>query len=215
MSEREQARKEFMTGLRKRGTEDERVLSAMAKVPRERFVDSEHEDVALSDYALPIACGQTISQPSLVAAMTAALKISPKHKVLEIGTGSGYQAAILSHLAKHVFSIERFPLLAEIAKERLKKLGIENVSISEGDGAEGLPGEAPFDRIMVTAAAPHMPPALTEQLAAGGILILPLGPPGDIQTLIRVTKSGAGALKSEDLMSVRFVPLLPGRNPVP
>ncbi len=204
-----------MAGLRKRGTEDERVLSAMAKVPRERFVDSEHGDVALSDYALPISCGQTISQPSLVAAMTEALKISPEHKVLEVGTGSGYQAAIISHLAKHVFSIERFPLLAETAKKRLKKLGIENVTVIEGDGAEGLPGEAPFDRIMVTAAAPWVPPALIEQLANGGILLTPIGPEGEIQTLTRLTNSGPGPLKTEELMSVRFVPLLRGRNPAP
>jgi len=212
MSEREKARKEFVASLRKRGVADERVLKAMARVPRESFVETEHEDIAFADQALPIACGQTISQPSLVGAMTAALKISSDHKVLEVGTGSGYQAAILSYLTKHVFSIERFPLLAEIARERLKKLGIENVSVIEGDGAEGLPREAPFDRIMITAAAPVVPPALTEQLADGGILLIPIGPVCEVQMLTRIRKIAPGVLKTDELMAVRFVPLVPGRN---
>jgi len=214
MRKREKTRNEFISSLRKRGIDDKRVLAAMEKVPRERFVEREHEDIAFSDQALPIACGQTISQPSLVAAMTAALKIAPEHKILEIGTGSGYQAAILSHLAHKIVSVERFSALAKIARERLGELGIGNVTVIEGDGAEGLPGEAPFDRIMLTAAALRVPPALMGQLADNGILIAPLGPPGEIQMLTRFTKKASGVLETEELMAVRFVPLLPGTKPV-
>lgn len=213
MSEREIARTEFMAGLRKRGIKDPRVLSAMDKVPRDQFVESSEQESAFSDRALPIPCGQTISQPSLVAAMTEALRVSSEHRVLEIGTGSGYQAAILAHLAKHVFSIERFSRLAKIADARIKKLGIENVTVIEGDGTEGLQAEAPFDRIMVTAAAPEIPPVLIGQLVGGGVLIAPVGFRNEIQQLRRITKTPSGATQAEDLMAVRFVPLLQGKGP--
>ena len=193
-----------------RGISDRRVLAAMRAVPRHRFVPPELVAHAYDDGPLPIGHGQTISQPYVVAAMTEALAIEPTHNVLEIGTGSGYQAAILAHLAGKVVSIERYKTLADIARERLKSLGLDNVTVIAADGALGAPEFAPFDRIIVTAAAPKIPPAWREQLKEGGILVVPIGPASGVQTLTKLTKRG-GEWKREELMAVRFVPLVAGK----
>jgi len=201
---------EFLLTLRRRGIADQGVLRAMDEVPRERFVEPTFADSAYADQALPIACGQTISQPYVVAYMTEQLEMESHHRVLEVGTGSGYQAAVLSHLAREVVSVERYRTLAEEARERLKALGYENVDIVVGDGFAGEPDRAPYDRIIVTAAAETIPEALLDQLADGGIMILPLGPHGGGQELVKLTKTGE-ALSRETLIAVRFVPLLPGQ----
>jgi protein-L-isoaspartate(D-aspartate) O-methyltransferase len=203
-------RMEFLLGLRRRGIMDPAVLRAMDEVPREYFVMAEFSDSASLDQALPIECGQTISQPYVVAFMTERLDLEPHHRVLEIGTGSGYQAAVLSRLAAHVVSIERYRTLAEAARGRLRTLGFANVDIIVGDGLEGAPELAPFDRIIVTAAAEEVPQGLVNQLAKGGIMILPLGPQEGAQNLVKLTKTDDG-LDREDLIAVRFVPLLPGK----
>jgi protein-L-isoaspartate(D-aspartate) O-methyltransferase len=203
-------RMEFQLAMRKRGISDKAVLRALDEVPREQFVDAGFEDNAYSDQALPIACGQTISQPYVVAYMTAMLDVKPEHRVLEIGTGSGYQAAVLSRIAKSVVSLERYRTLADTARARLKKLGYDNAEVLLGDGLHGEPIRAPYDRIIVTAAAESVPKALTDQLAEGGIMILPLGPQSGTQMLVRLRKRG-GELKREDLIGVRFVPLLSGQ----
>jgi protein-L-isoaspartate(D-aspartate) O-methyltransferase len=204
-------RMEFQLGLRRRGISDQAVLKAMDAVPREHFVAAEFADSAYADQALPIACGQTISQPFVVAYMTEKLEVEPQHRVLEIGTGSGYQAAILARLAREVVSIERYRTLADAARERLKTLGYTNVTIRSGDGMAGAPDLAPFDRIMVTAAAEQVPEALVAQLAEGGKMVLPVGPRHDAQYIVRLTKQPDGALTREELIAVRFVPLLPGQ----
>ena len=206
-----EARMEFLLGLRRRGIRDTKVLRALEIVPRERFVGEAQAEFAFADRALPIDCGQTISQPYMVAAMTEALEVRPDHKVLEIGTGSGYQAAILAHLAKSVISIERYRTLADEARARLAELGLANVTVLVGDGTEGARDYAPFDRIIVTAAAPKIPKALIEQLAPGGILLAPLGPRDGVQMLTRLEKRPGGELKTEELMAVRFVPLVAGK----
>ena len=203
-------RMEFLLALRQRGIFDQAVLRAMDEVPREHFVDPHLIESAYADHALPIACGQTISQPYVVAYMTERLAVRPHHRVLEIGTGSGYQAAVLSKLAREVVGIERYRTLAELARGRLKTLGYGNVEVLVGDGLIGAPARAPFDRIIVTAAAETIPDALTEQLAIGGIMVLPLGPHAGPQTLVKLTRTADG-LDREDLIAVRFVPLLPGR----
>jgi len=163
---------------------------------------------------MPIACGQTISQPFVVAYMTEQLQVRPNHRVLEVGTGSGYQAAVLSRIAREVVTLERYRTLANSARARLKTLGYTNVEVLLGDGLGGEPLRAPYDRIMVTAAAENIPSALTAQLAEGGIMVLPLGPHGGPQELIKLTKAGQGpgdGLARESLIAVRFVPLLPGQ----
>ena len=203
-------RMEFMLTLRRRGIGDQAVLRAMDEVPREYFVAPQHAGAAYADHALPIACGQTISQPYVVAYMTEQLRVQPHHRVLEVGTGSGYQAAVLSRLAKEVVSIERYRTLADAARARMETLGYQNVEIRSGDGLAGAPDKAPFDRIMVTAAAESVPEALVEQLAPDGLMLLPLGPHGGVQYLVKVTKAG-GELQQEQLLGVRFVPLLPGQ----
>jgi protein-L-isoaspartate(D-aspartate) O-methyltransferase len=207
---REQERSIFVSGLKARGIRDEKVLAAFARVAREEFVQPTHEGLAFSDQALPIACGQTISQPYIVAAMTQALEISPGDKVLEIGTGSGYQAAILSCLGREVYSIERHRDLADSARARLAHLGFKNITVIHADGIEGAGAHAPFDRILVTAAGKEIPAALTAQLAPNGVLVAPVGREGEVQTLVRQRKDAGGGVKTEDLMQVRFVPLLPG-----
>jgi protein-L-isoaspartate(D-aspartate) O-methyltransferase len=207
---REQERSEVVEDLKLRGIHDEKVLDALARVPREEFVEIADEPRAFSDRALPIACGQTISQPYVVAAMTEALELSPAHKVLEIGTGSGYQAAILACLVREVFTIERHRDLAESARARLQRLGFNNVTVIHADGMEGAGAYAPFDRIIVTAAALEVPEALTAQLAPGGVMVVPVGAARDVQSLTRLRKRIDGSLMAEDLMAVRFVPLLPG-----
>ena len=201
---------EFLLTLRRRGIADQAVLRAMDEVPRERFVEPTFADSAYADQALPIACGQTISQPYVVAYMTEQLKMESHHRVLEVGTGSGYQAAVLSHLAREVVSVERYRTLAEEARARLKALGYENVDIVVGDGFAGVPDRAPYDRIIVTAAAETIPEALLDQLADGGIMILPLGSHDGSQHIIKLTKSVTG-IRRENLIPVRFVPMLPGK----
>ena len=203
-------RMEFQLALRRRGISDQAVLRAMDEVPREHFVAPGFADSAYADQALPIACGQTISQPFVVAYMTEQLEVAPQHRVLEIGTGSGYQAAVLSRLVREVVSIERYRTLAEAARGRLKTLGYANVTVRAGDGMAGAPDLAPFDRIMVTAAAENIPEALTAQLAVGGKMILPLGPRHDAQYIVKLTKQPSGEFIRENLIAVRFVPLLPG-----
>ena len=201
---------EFLLTLRRRGIGDQAVLRAMDEVPRERFVAREMVGSSYADYALPIDCGQTISQPYVVAYMTEQLNVLPHHRVLEIGTGSGYQAAVLSRLARDVATIERYRTLAEQARGRLRELGYDNVEVMVGDGLAGAPARAPFDRIIVTAAAEEVPQALVDQLGEGGILLLPLGPHAGPQYIVKPTKP-AGELKRENLIGVRFVPLLPGQ----
>ena len=203
-------RMEFILTLRRRGISNAAVLRAMDEVPREHFVPETFRDQAYADQALPIACGQTISQPYVVAYMTEHLDVRPEHKVLEVGTGSGYQAAILSRLAREVVTVERYRTLAETARARLESLGMTNVTVLAEDGLGGAAERGPYDRIMVTAAAEEIPEALLESLVDGGKMILPLGPHGGVQDLVRLTKTRDG-VDREDLIGVRFVPLLPGK----
>lgn len=203
-------RMEFMLQLRSYGITDSAVLSAMDQVPREYFVGRDQAGSAYADHALPISCGQTISQPFIVAYMTQQLRLLPAHRVLEIGTGSGYQAAVLSRIVKEVVTVERYRTLADTARQRLKTLGYDNVEVITGDGMHGAPDKAPFDRIMVTAAAADVPGALAEQLVDGGMMILPIGPQDGTQHLTRVRKR-AEVVSREQLIAVRFVPLLPGK----
>ena len=196
-------RMEFMLTLRRRGIGDQAVLRAMDEVPREHFVETRYVDAAYADHAMPIACGQTISQPYVVAYMTEQLQVKPNHRVLEVGTGSGYQAAVLSRLAREVFSIERFRTLADAARTRLKTLGYNNVEVLFGDGFAGNLSHAPYDRIIVTAAADTVPQPLVQQLAEGGIMILPLGPQQGAQHLVRVIKTAAG-IEQETLIARAF-----------
>jgi protein-L-isoaspartate(D-aspartate) O-methyltransferase len=203
-------RMEFLLTLRRRGIADNNVLRAMEEVPRTDFVEADFTDAAYADQALPIACGQTISQPYVVAYMTAQLGVRPEHRVLEIGAGSGYQAAVLSRLAREVVSIERFRTLTDSARERLRKLGYDNVEVIAGDGMAGAPDKAPFDRIILTAAAERLPQTLVDQLAEGGVMLLPLGPHDGTQHIIKLTKTSTG-VDREELIPVRFVPLLPGQ----
>ncbi len=200
----------FLLDLRRRGIMDASVLRAMEEVPRDRFVMLAQVRCAYSDRAMPIPCGQTISQPYVVAYMTEQLEVQPQHHVLEVGTGSGYQAAILSRLAAKVTSIERYRTLADAARIRLKALRCDNVDVIVGDGIAGVPDRAPFDRIIVTAASAAIPQALVDQLAVGGIMILPLGPRDGHQTLVKLVRTKDGVERTE-LIGVRFVPLLPGQ----
>lgn len=203
-------RMEFLLRLRRQGIGDQGVLRAMDEVPREHFVPNEFIEEAYSDQALPIACGQTISQPFVVAYMTEQLRVRPSDRVLEIGTGSGYQAAILGRIAREVVTIERYRTLAEAARTRLSVLGIHNVEVRVGDGTLGVPERVVYDRILVTAAVDLVPSALIEQLAVDGILLLPLGPIEGIQMLTRIIRTPDG-LREEALIPVRFVPLRPGQ----
>jgi protein-L-isoaspartate(D-aspartate) O-methyltransferase len=203
-------RMQFLLALRKRGIREPAVLRAMDEVPREHFVDRPFVDDAYADQALPIACGQTISQPYVVAYMTEQLDVHPHHRVLEIGTGSGYQAAVLSRLAREVVSVERYRTLAESASARLTALGYENVEVQVADGLSGVPEGAPYDRIIITAAAEAIPETLIGQLADGGVMVLPLGPHAGPQQLVKLTKKETG-IEQEELIGVRFVPLLPGK----
>ncbi|MFG1349568.1 protein-L-isoaspartate(D-aspartate) O-methyltransferase [Xanthobacter autotrophicus] len=208
--EGEQAeRMAFILGLRQRGIRDVGVLRAMELVPRALFVDPALRRHAYDDVALPIACGQTMSQPSLVAAMTEALSLTADHSVLEVGTGSGYHAAVLSHLAARVVTVDRYRSLVAEAQARFEVLGLRNVTAYVGDGTQGMPARAPFDRILVTAAAPDIPLPLIDQLKFGGVIVMPLGAPEEIQTLVRYVKEQSGRTRTE-LMKVRFVPLIPG-----
>ncbi len=203
-------RMEFLLKLRGRGISNAAVLRAMDEVPRDHFVEVADIGHAFADRALPIACGQTISQPYVVAYMTEKLDVKPGHRVLEVGTGSGYQAAVLSRLAREVVSIERYRTLAEQARERMRALGYGNVEVVVGDGLAGWPARAPFDRIIVTAAAATTPQVLLDQLEEGGVMVLPLGPHGETQQIIKLTKTQTG-IERESGIPVRFVPLLPGQ----
>jgi len=196
--------------LRRRGIRDTKVLRAIERVPRDLFVDEAFADHAYQDIALPIECGQTISQPYVVAFMTEHLELDERHRVLEIGTGSGYQAAVLSHLCRHVYTVERWRELQKAAERRLAKLNITNVTTIIGDGWLGWPPQAPFDRIIVTAAADEAPPALIDQLAMGGRMIIPLGETRDTQQLVEIDKTETGISETK-LLPVRFVPLVHGR----
>lgn len=199
----------FQLTLRRRGISEQAVLRAMEEVPREAFVEDADRDDAYRDSALAIGCGQTISQPFVVAYMTEQLHLQKHHRVLEIGTGSGYQAAVLSKLASHVLTIERFRTLADTARRRLEQLGYHNVEVKLGDGFD-VPSEAgQFDRIIVTAAMPQIPDALMQRLNPDGILIAPVGPQHGIQTLVRLTRTATG-FERKELVDVRFVPALPG-----
>ena len=203
-------RMEFLLGLRRRGIGDPLVLRAMDEVPREHFVTPDFAEAAYADQALPIACGQTISQPYVVAYMTERLDVYPVHRVLEIGTGSGYQAAVLSRLAREVVSVERFRTLADAARVRIETLGYKNVTIVTGDGTAGHPERAPYDRVLVTAAAEEVADCWVEQLRPGGIMVLPLGQHGGAQRIVKLVKT-EGGVERHDLIAVRFVPLLPGQ----
>jgi protein-L-isoaspartate(D-aspartate) O-methyltransferase len=199
----------FQLALRRRGISDQAVLRAMEEVPRDLFVAAADRADAYRDSALGIACGQTISQPFVVAYMTEQLQLQKHHRVLEIGAGSGYQAAILSRLCSHVLTIERYRTLADSARARLEKLGYDNIEVLLGDGFDVPPGAGQFHRIIVTAAMEQIPQNLAERLEPGGILIAPVGPHQGIQTLIRITRTGTG-FERKELVDVRFVPALPG-----
>lgn len=199
----------LILGLRQQGVTDPSVLEAMESIDRSVFVHEKFQDQAWEDQALPIDCAQTISQPFIVGLMTQALQVGPRHRVLEIGTGSGYQAAVLSRLARYVYSVERYRSLLVEAEARLKHLGIDNVITRHGDGSQGWPEQAPFDRIMVTAAAPSEPTTLIRQLKPGGILVVPVGR-SSVQQLNRYVGLDDGSFRRETLADVRFVPLLEG-----
>ena len=199
----------FLYALRSKGVTDGRVLSAMERIDRGDFVRGLFADRAYEDMPLPISCGQTISQPSVVGLMTQALAVNPRDKVLEIGTGSGYQAAILSQLARRVYSIDRHRRLVREAQELFAALDLTNVIVLTADGSHGLPEQAPFDRIIVTAAAEDPPGPLLAQLRIGGIMVLPVGQSDTVQSLIKVTRTETG-FEYEELRPVRFVPLVEG-----
>ena len=199
----------FQLTLRRRGISDQAVLRTMEEVPREVFVAAGDRGHAYRDSALGIACGQTISQPFVVAYMTEQLQLRKDHKVLEIGTGSGYQAAVLSRLCAHVLTIERYRTLADTARDRLEALGYFNIEVMYGDGFDIPPGAGDFDRIIVTAAMEQIPDTLQKRLEPGGILIAPVGPHHGTQTLVRLTRKDSG-FERKELVDVRFVPALPG-----
>jgi protein-L-isoaspartate(D-aspartate) O-methyltransferase len=198
----------LIMALRRQGIVDSRALSAIEQVPRERFLGEKQTPHAYDDVALSIACGQTISQPFIVALMTQLLELGDRMKVLEVGTGSGYQSAVLARLCRRVYTIERFRTLLKEAESRFAALDVSNITTRLGDGMKGWPEQAPFDRIIVTAAAPTVPPVLQDQLKDGGILVMPVGGP-DEQALTRLKKTPEG-FKTETLLAVRFVPLLDG-----
>ncbi|MDO8982129.1 MAG: protein-L-isoaspartate(D-aspartate) O-methyltransferase [Cypionkella sp.] len=199
----------FLFALRSKGVTDTRVLSVMERVDRGQFVRGLFAERAYEDMPLPIACGQTISQPSVVALMTQALNISPRDTVLEVGTGSGYQAAILSHLARRVYTVDRHRRLVREAQDLFRDLGLVNIVAMTADGSFGLPDQAPFDRIIVTAAAEDPPGPLLAQLKVGGIMVVPVGQSDTVQHLIKVTRLATG-YDYEELRPVRFVPLVEG-----
>jgi len=200
---------QFLFSLRKAGIVDRQVLQAMERVDRKNFVNGVFSEKAYDDTPLPIACGQTISQPTVVGLMTQALKVTPRDKVLEVGTGSGYQAAILSLLARRVYTVERHSLLVHNATKIFQKLNLNNITTLLADGGYGLEQQAPFDRIIVTAASEDPPASLLSQLKIGGIMIIPVGQSDNIQNLIKIVKT-EGGYEYQDLQSVRFVPLVAG-----
>ena len=202
-------RGELILKLRQRGVRDLRVLRAMERVPRRLFLSSKFQKQAYRDRALPIDCGQTISAPHMVGMMTSILDIRGNHKVLEIGTGSGYQAAVLSQLAGEVYTVERFETLLRLARQRFDSLGLTTIHSRLSDGFDGWPEKAPFDRIVVTAAAPKVPQALLDQLKPDGIMVIPVGPSGEVQTLFKVTRENT-VFSTNKVADVRFVPMVEG-----
>jgi protein-L-isoaspartate(D-aspartate) O-methyltransferase len=200
---------QFLYAIRSRGITDSRVLNAMEKIDRKKFLKGVFEEKAYQDIPLPIACGQTISQPSIVAQMTQSLNVTPRCKVLEIGTGSGYQAAILSRLARRVYTLERHLELMIQAQNVFDNLNLSNITAMRSDGSRGLPAQAPFDRILLTAAAEDPPAPLLEQLKVNGIMVLPVGQSDSVQTMIKITKTEKG-LSYHEMGEVRFVPLIEG-----
>lgn len=209
MAATDQQKIELIMSLRANGIRDTRVLEAIETVPRELFVPEAFQDLAYADQALPIECGQTLSQPFIVAFMTDRLKVGDRMKVLEIGTGSGYQTAILAQLCRRVYTMERYRTLMKSAEERFKALRLANVTTLLGDGNKGWPQQAPFDRIIVTAAASKLPRKLLEQLATGGIMIVPVEVSPGKQEILRITRTEEG-FDRESLLPVRFVPLVEG-----
>ena len=198
---------EYTRSLIGKSALDERVMQVMARIPRHEFVPGDSQRYAYDNSPLPIGCQQTISQPYIVALMTDLLKVEPQHRLLEVGTGSGYQAAILSQLAEQVYSVEIIPELGEQAKNRLKRLGYDNVEVKVADGYHGWLEHAPFDGIIVTAAATHIPQPLIDQLKPGGRLVIPVGSHWGPQVLILVTKTPEGELETRNVLGVAFVPL--------
>src|SRR5579871_1975570 len=202
--------------LRGQGIIDQHVLSAIERTPRELFVDEPFHATAYENIALPIACGQTISQPYIVAYMTEALELDARHRVLEIGTGSGYQAAVLAPLCRMVYTVERHRPLLKAAESRFKTLNIHNIVVKHGDGSTGWVEKAPFDRIIVTAAVSEIPPELVNQLKPAGILVAPLSGQGEFhrisQYLVKIIRTESGTMR-QDLIPVAFVPMLPGLPP--
>jgi protein-L-isoaspartate(D-aspartate) O-methyltransferase len=209
MSEEAERQMAFLYALRSRGVTDGRVLTAMEKIDRGLFVKGVFADRAYEDMPLPIACGQTISQPSVVGLMTQALHVQPRDKVLEVGTGSGYQAAVLSQLARRVYTVDRHRRLVTEARAMFDRLGLTNITALTADGSRGYPEQAPFDRILVTAAAEDPPGPLLAQMRVGGIMIVPVGQSDTVQTLIKVTRTETG-YDYQELRPVRFVPLVEG-----
>ena len=212
MTDSAERKMRFLYALRSRGVTDIRVLTAMERIDRGTFVKGLFADRAYEDMPLPISCGQTISQPSVVALMTQALSVTPRDKVLEIGTGSGYQAAILSQLARRVYTVDRHRRLVREAQEVFRALDLTNITAFAADGSFGLAEQAPFDRIIVTAAAEDAPGPLLAQLKIGGIMVLPVGQSDTVQSLIKVTRHETG-FDYEELRPVRFVPLVEGLGP--
>ncbi len=200
---------QFLFALRSKGVTDRRVLEAMEKIDRGPFVRGLFSERAYDDTPLPIACGQTISQPSIVGLMTQALDVSPRDKVLEIGTGSGYQAAVLSQLARRVYTVDRFRRLVQQAKAIFEELDLTNITAFTADGSRGFDEQAPFDRIIITAAAEDPPGPLLAQLKIGGIMVVPVGQSDAVQSLVKVTRTDRG-FDYDELCPVRFVPLLEG-----
>jgi len=211
MNSNDEQKMQFILSIRSKGVVDKNVLKALEAVNRKQFLKGLFAQRAYEDTPLPIECGQTISQPSVVGLMTQALKITNRDKILEIGTGSGYQTAILSKLARRIYSVERFKPLYEEAREIFRKLQLNNVISVWGDGSQGIVEQQPFDRIIVTAAAEDPPPTLLNQLKIGGIMVIPVGQSDEIQKLIRVERTEKN-FKYEDVCDVRFVPLLEGRE---
>ena len=211
MNSNDEQKMQFILSIRSKGVVDNNVLKALETVNREQFLKGLFAQRAYEDTPLPIECGQTISQPSIVGLMTQALRVTNRDKILEIGTGSGYQTAILSKLARRIYSVERFKPLYEEARAIFRKLQLNNITSVWGDGSQGVVEQQPFDRIIVTAAAEDPPPTLLNQLKIGGIMVIPVGQSDEIQKLIRVERTEKN-FKYEDLCDVRFVPLLEGRE---
>ncbi len=201
---------ELILRLRRAGITDRRVVSAIESVPRDLFVPPESHNDAYAERALPIDCGQTISAPVIVGMMTGALDVGDRDRVLEIGTGTGYQTAILARLARRVYTIDRFRTLVAAAESRFRTLRISNITTLVGDGIKGWPEQAPFDRIIVTAAADEVPEAMLKQLRLGGVLVIPVGPQDGVQKLLRIERTEGGPVERA-LADVRFVPLIPGK----